>query len=104
MNKEYDRVRLKLALNFKTESFEVQNPAIIKDKYWIPDVSEVMNSGGSIVQVVRQYLELCMNVKYDPEDDARIANCNYQRKEYAAILNYATLYFKTHHKKEDPFP
>lgn len=63
MNKEYDRVRIKIAFNPKTESFEVQNPAIFKDKSWIPDVSEVMNSG-SIIQVVRQYLEL--NSDLDP--------------------------------------
>lgn len=57
VNKEYDRVRIKIAFNPKTESFEVQNPAILKDKSWIPDISEVMNSG-SIIQVVRQYIEL----------------------------------------------
>lgn len=57
VNKEYDRVRIKIAFNPKTESFEVQNPAILKDKSWIPDISEVMNSG-SIIQVVRQYLDL----------------------------------------------
>jgi hypothetical protein len=56
INKEYDRVRIKIAFNPMTEAFEVQNPAILKDKSWIPDVSDVMNSG-SIIQVVRQYLE-----------------------------------------------
>jgi hypothetical protein len=56
VNKEYDRVRIKIAFNPKSESFEVQNPAILKDKSWIPDVSEVMNSG-SIIQIVRQYLD-----------------------------------------------
>lgn len=57
VNKDYDRVRIKIAFNPKTESFEVQNPAILKDKSWIPDISEVMNTG-SIIQVVRQYLDL----------------------------------------------
>lgn len=57
VNKEYDRVRIKIAFNPKTEVFEVQNPAILKDKAWIHDISEVMNSG-SIIQVVRQYLDL----------------------------------------------
>jgi hypothetical protein len=56
VNKEYDRIRIKIAFNPKSESFEVQNPAILKDKSWIPDVSEVMNSG-SIIQIVRQYLD-----------------------------------------------
>lgn len=57
INKEYDKVKIKVAFNPKTEAFEVQNPAILKDKSWIPDVSEVMNSG-SIIQVVRKYLDL----------------------------------------------
>ena len=57
INKEYDKVKIKIAFNPKTEAFEVQNPAILKDKSWIPDVSEVMNSG-SIIQVVRKYLDL----------------------------------------------
>jgi hypothetical protein len=57
INKEYDKVRIKIAFNPQTESFEVQNPAILKDKSWIPDISEVMNSG-SIIQVVRKYAEL----------------------------------------------
>lgn len=57
INKEYNRIRIKIAFNPKTESFEVQNPAILKDKSWIPDISEVMTSG-SIIQIVRQYLDL----------------------------------------------
>lgn len=56
INKEYDKVRIKIAFNPQTESFEVQNPAILKDKVWIADISEVMNSG-SIIQVVRKYLD-----------------------------------------------
>ncbi len=56
VNKEYDRVRIKIAFNPQTEAFEVQNPAILKDKSWISDVAEVMTSG-SIIQVVKKYLE-----------------------------------------------
>jgi hypothetical protein len=63
INKEYDKVKIKIAFNPKTEAFEVQNPAILKDKSWIPDVAEVMNSG-SVIQVVRKYLEL--NQDADP--------------------------------------
>jgi hypothetical protein len=57
INKEYDKVKIKIAFNPQTESFEVQNPAILKDKSWIPDISEVMNSG-STIQIVRKYAEL----------------------------------------------
>lgn len=57
VNKEYDKVRIKIAFNPITETFEVQNPAILKDKTWIPDISDVMNSG-SIIQIVRKYADL----------------------------------------------
>ena len=48
-------------------------------------------------------LELYMNVAYGPESLPRIANCNYEGKEYNGILEFATLYIKTHHEHEDPF-
>ncbi|NLH79149.1 MAG: hypothetical protein GX465_19195, partial [Acidobacteria bacterium] len=38
------------------ERFEVQNPAILKDKTWLHDISEVIN--GSVLKIVREYLKL----------------------------------------------
>ena len=43
INKTYERVKIKIAFNPITEKFEVQNPAILKDKTWLPDISEAMN-------------------------------------------------------------
>ena len=63
VNKEYDKIRIKIAFNPLTETFEVQNPAILKDKFWIPDISEVIESG-SIIQIVKKYLEA--NKEIDP--------------------------------------
>jgi hypothetical protein len=60
VNKEYDRVRIKISFNPDTEEFEVQNPAILKDVKWIPDISEVINTS-SFIQVVKKYLELNPN-------------------------------------------
>jgi hypothetical protein len=57
VNKDYEKVRIKIAFNPKTETFEVQNPAILKDKSWLPDISEIMNSN-SIIGAVRKYMEL----------------------------------------------
>lgn len=56
VNKNYDKVRIKIAFNPKEEKFEVQNPAIVKDKYWIPDISEVVNSS-SLLKVLKKYSE-----------------------------------------------
>jgi len=69
VNKEYDRVRIKISFNPQTEAFEVQNPAILKDRSWIPDISDVMNSG-SIIQVVRKYAES------NPENDIDLIERN----------------------------
>lgn len=68
MNDDYDKVRIKIAFNPITETFEVQNPAILKDKTWISDISEIMNSG-SMLQATRNYL------KSNPDaDEAKVEN------------------------------
>jgi uncharacterized protein with ParB-like and HNH nuclease domain len=64
VNKNYDKVKITIAFNPKEERFEVSNPAIIKDKYWIPDISEVVN-GSSMMKVIKKYSEMNRDV---PED------------------------------------
>ncbi len=56
VNKTYQRVKIKIAFNPIDERFEVQNPAILKDKTWLQDISEVIN--GSVLKIVRDYLRL----------------------------------------------
>ncbi|MDR2232441.1 MAG: DUF262 domain-containing protein [Tannerella sp.] len=56
INSEYERVKIKIAFNPVEEKFEVQNSAILKDKTWLPDISQVIN--GSILKIVREYLTL----------------------------------------------
>ena len=48
IDKNYKRRKIKIAFNPIEERFEVQNPAIRKDKTWIPDISKVFD--GSIDQ------------------------------------------------------
>lgn len=55
VNKEYDKVKIKIAFNPLTETFEVMNPAILKDKTWIPDISEVLNNRG-LIKLVNNYI------------------------------------------------
>jgi hypothetical protein len=57
INKTYQRVKIKIAFNPITEKFEVQNPAILKDKTWLHDVSEVFNGSVSLLSLVRDYLK-----------------------------------------------
>jgi len=61
INSTYERVKIKIAFHPVEEKFEVQNPAIMKDKIWLPDISEVIN--GSVLKIVREYL------KVNPEAD-----------------------------------
>ncbi len=65
INKTYQKVKIKIAFNPITDKFEVQNPAILKDKTWLPDISEAMNGSIGILKLVRRYLELNDDVNED---------------------------------------
>jgi len=55
VNKEYQRVRIKVAFQPIEQRFEVSNPAIQKDKIWLPDIAEVMGEKVSLMGLVQQY-------------------------------------------------
>jgi len=57
VNKEYQKVKIKIAFHPIDERFEVRNPAIVKDKTWIPDVSELFKPGINSFTVITSYLE-----------------------------------------------
>jgi hypothetical protein len=56
INKTYERVKIKIAFHPIDERFEVQNPAILKDKTWLPDISLAIN--GDLFEIADQYFEL----------------------------------------------
>lgn len=56
INKTYQRVKIKIAFNPIEERFEVQNPAILKDKTWLHDISEAIN--GDLFEIADKYFEL----------------------------------------------
>lgn len=56
IDKTYKRVKIKIAFNPLLEKFEVQNPAILKDVSWLPNISEAINGEVSILKLVRNYL------------------------------------------------
>jgi len=55
VDKTYDRIKIKIAFNPIDERFEVQNPAILKDKIWLPDISEAIN--GDLFEIADSYFE-----------------------------------------------
>ncbi|MCO6426621.1 DUF262 domain-containing protein [Nitrosomonas communis] len=56
INKTYQRVKIKIAFNPIEERFEVQNPAILKDKVWLHDISETIN--GDLFEIADNYFEI----------------------------------------------
>ncbi len=56
INKRYERVKIKIAFHPIDERFEVQNPAILKDRAWLPDISEYFTTGTNSFHVINEYL------------------------------------------------
>jgi len=55
INKEYRRVRIKIAFHPIQEKFEVLNPAIEKDANWIADISEIIAGDIDLLEFVKDY-------------------------------------------------
>lgn len=85
VNKKYQRVKIKIAFNPITEKFEVQNPAIIKDKTWLPDISEAINGKVGILKLVRKYLELNPNADEDKIEKTFTNLINIPKKQIGLI-------------------
>jgi hypothetical protein len=84
MNREYDKVKIKIAFNPLTEIFEVQNNAILRDKTWIPDISEIMNSA-SLLQTITGYLKLNPNAESSKVETSISNLLSIQHKQIGVI-------------------
>lgn len=85
VDKTYQRIKIKIAFNPLTERFEVQNPAILKDKNWLPDISEVMNGSIGILKLVRNYLEANTGANEDEVERAFTNLVNIPKKQIGII-------------------
>ena len=56
VDKDYKRVRIKIAFNPIAEKFDVQTPVIVKDKTWIPDISEILDGQSNSFSYINTYL------------------------------------------------
>ena len=74
INKTYERVKIKIAFHPIDERFEVQNPAILKDKTWLSDISQAIN--GDLFEIADRYFEL------NPDVDKRQV-----RKAFSNLMN-----------------
>ena len=85
VDKRYQRVKIKIAFNPITEKFEVQNPAILKDKTWLPDISDAINGKVGILKLVRKYLELNPNADEDKIERTFTNLINIPKKQIGLI-------------------
>ncbi|TGM66162.1 DUF262 domain-containing protein [Leptospira meyeri] len=92
-NKSYERVKIKIAFNPTNERFEVQNPAILKDKTWLPDISQAIN--GDLFEVVNHYFELNPNVDKKQVQNAFSNLFNIPKKQIGIIELSADLDIET---------
>lgn len=65
VNKDYQKVRVRIAFHPVGQRFEVCNPAIEKDAGWIPDVATVFAPGASMLKLVTTYCERNPGVNSD---------------------------------------
>ena len=57
VNKDYQKVRIRIAFHPKTQEFEVHNPAIAKDVSWIADIATVFDPSTSMFDLVNTYCD-----------------------------------------------
>lgn len=85
VNKEYKRIRIKIAFNPIEEKFDVQTPVILKDKTWIPDISEVLNGTVNSFGYINSYLQNNLEVEQDKVVEAINNLFNLTKKQIGLI-------------------
>ena len=93
VNKTYERVKIKIAFQPIDERFEVQNPAILKDKTWLPDISLAIN--GDLFEIADQYFELNPDVDKKQVRNAFSNLMNIPKKQIGIIELAADLDIET---------
>jgi hypothetical protein len=93
INKTYERVKIKIAFHPLDERFEVQNPAILKDKTWLPDISQAIN--GDLFEIADQYFELNPDIDKKQVRNAFSNLMNIPKKQIGIIELAADLDIET---------
>ena len=83
VNKKYKRIKIKISFNPIEEKFEVQNPAILKDKIWLADISKAIN--GDLFEIAENYFELNPDVDKKQVRNAFSALMNIPKKQIGLI-------------------
>lgn len=65
INQDYKTVRIRIAFHPMEERFEVANPAIDKDKAWLPDIGPIISGQLKPHKIAREYLSANPEVDED---------------------------------------
>lgn len=95
INKDYKRVRIKIAFNPISEKFEVQTPVILRDKQWIPDISEVLSGQHNSFSFINSYMQNNSDADQDAVVDAITRLFNLTKKQIGLIDLAAELDIET---------
>ena len=95
VNKDYKRVKIKIAFNPITEKFDVQTPVIVKDKTWIPYISEVLNGQSNAYAYINNYLEKNPDIDNDKVVQSITKLFNLTKKQVGLIDLAADLDIET---------
>ena len=57
INRDYEEIHIRIAFHPVEERFEVANPAILKDKQWLPDVAQLFKPDTNLFDISKQYAE-----------------------------------------------
>lgn len=93
INKTYERIKIRIAFHPIDERFEVQNPAILKDKTWLPDILQAMK--GDLFEIAEQYFELNPDVDKKQVRNAFTNLVNIPKKQIGIIELSADLDIET---------
>ncbi len=85
VDKTYKRIKIKIAFNPLNEKFEVQNPAILKDKTWLPDISEAVNGKIDLFEIAESYFESNPEVDKKQVRNALTTLINIPKKQIGII-------------------
>lgn len=85
VNQDYKQVKIRIAFHPLDERFEVANPAIIKDKTWIPDIAPIVSGEQKTHKVARDYLALNPDVNEDLVYERLDKLCDIVKKQIGLI-------------------
>lgn len=95
VNQDYRQIRISIAFHPIEERFEVKNPAIEKDKAWIPDIAPLVSGEIKAHKVARDYLSLNPDANEDLIYERLDKLCDIVKKQIGLIELAADLDIET---------